>query len=111
MAEEHRDAQVVFSDDFVARVMETYFREQMFKCPVSILDVTPTESGYMFGLSFTEGVTPQTEELSVENVEAVVNPKDWNTVEREELINTIVNESHKGVAENGREKQKPTRKR
>ena len=43
----------IVSSEMIADVMQDYFNRHMYKKKVAIVDLKPTESGYMFSLSFT----------------------------------------------------------
>ena len=42
----------IVSSEMIADVMQDYFNKHMYKKKVAIVDLKPTESGYMFSLSF-----------------------------------------------------------
>lgn len=44
----------IVSSEMIANVMEYYFNDVMYKKKVSIVDLKPTDSGYMFSLAFVQ---------------------------------------------------------
>lgn len=66
MSESEADAVVILSSELIADVMQVYFNKVMFKKPVSIVDLKPTETGYMFSLAFALSV-PDVPVKSVSN--------------------------------------------
>jgi hypothetical protein len=56
MSEEPKaDFFTIISSDMIAEVMERYFNVEMFKKTVKIVDLQATDSGYMFGLTYSRG--------------------------------------------------------
>lgn len=55
------DAVILLSSDLIATVMQRYFREEMFKLPVTVVDLSATEAGYAFNISFGCPTDPITE--------------------------------------------------
>lgn len=70
MAQADADTIIILSSELIASVMQEYFNKSMFKQKVEIVDLKPTETGYMFSIAFTPKVKPLieantiTEELS-----------------------------------------------
>lgn len=52
MADATADTVVILSSELIARITEQYFNKTMFKQPVEIVDLKPTETGYMFSIAF-----------------------------------------------------------
>lgn len=46
------DIVTIVSSDLIATVMEDYFNKKMYKLPVHIVELKPTEAGYSFFLQF-----------------------------------------------------------
>lgn len=51
---EEADIVTIVSSDLIATVMEDYFNKKMYKIPVHIVELKPTEAGYSFFLQFTQ---------------------------------------------------------
>jgi len=43
----------MLSSNVIATVMEAYFNAELFRHPVAIVDLRPTETGYMFSLALS----------------------------------------------------------
>jgi hypothetical protein len=81
MSEEPKaDFFTIISSDMIAEVMERYFNVEMFKKTVKIVDLQATESGYMFGLTYTRGEVTKIQKGEVlepvNNVEMLQKPKN-----------------------------------
>lgn len=48
------DIVTIVSSDLIATVMEDYFNKKMYKLPVHIVELKPTEAGYSFFLQFVQ---------------------------------------------------------
>lgn len=53
MAEREADTVVILSSELISKITEEYFNKTMFKQKVEIVDLKPTETGYMFSVAFT----------------------------------------------------------
>jgi len=49
---EEADIVTIVSSDLIATVMEEFFNRKMYKLPVKIVELKPTEAGYSFFLQF-----------------------------------------------------------
>lgn len=79
MSESEGDFALSISSDMIAEVMEKHFNKEMFKKRVEIVDLKPTQDGYMFVLGYVrmEGVKPKLEEMVTQNI--IVNEvKEWD---------------------------------
>ena len=47
------DTVIILSSNVIATVMEAYFNAELFRHPVAIVDLQPTETGYMFSLALS----------------------------------------------------------
>lgn len=56
VASEEADIVTIVSSDLIATVMEDYFNKKMYKLPVHIVELKPTEAGYSFFLQFVQKV-------------------------------------------------------
>lgn len=54
MAEQEADFVTILSSELIATVMEQYFNKSMYKQRVKVVDLKPTETGYMFSLAFVK---------------------------------------------------------
>ena len=52
MAEREADTVVILSSELISKITEEYFNKTMFKQKVEIVDLKPTENGYMFSVAF-----------------------------------------------------------
>ena len=52
MAELEADTVVILSSDLISKIVGEYFNRKMFKENVEIVDLKPTETGYMFSVAF-----------------------------------------------------------
>jgi hypothetical protein len=60
------DFVTIVSSEMIANVMEEHFNKVMYKKKVTIVDLKPTDSGYMFSLAFVEGKKEVKESKNVE---------------------------------------------
>ena len=56
MAERDADTVVILSSELISKITEEYFNKTMFKQKVEIVDLKPTDSGYMFSVTFVQAV-------------------------------------------------------
>lgn len=56
MAEREADTVVILSSELISKITEEYFNKTMFKQKVEIVDLKPTETGYMFSVAFVQSV-------------------------------------------------------
>jgi len=61
------DIVTIVSSDLIATVMEDYFNKKMYKMPVKIVELKPTEAGYSFFLQFVQK-TQKPEQLTVNGI-------------------------------------------
>lgn len=85
MADAAADTIVILSSELISEITEQYFNKTMFKKQVRIVDLKPTENGYMFSVAFKEKVVgideaPKVTELMYSTAEVVVNPFDKEPV-------------------------------
>ena len=52
MSETNADTVIILSSELIAAITEEYFNKTMFKQEVRIVDLKPTENGYLFSISF-----------------------------------------------------------
>jgi len=52
MAELEADTVVILSSELISKIVGEYFNRKMFKESVEIVDLKPTETGYMFSVAF-----------------------------------------------------------
>ena len=83
MAELTADTVVILSSELIARITEQYFNKTMFKQPVEIVDLKPTETGYMFSIAFVQ--QPQRGKKAVTSVDTA---KWLDTIPTEPAIPT-----------------------
>jgi fibronectin type 3 domain-containing protein len=48
------DTVVILSSELISKITEEYFNKTMFKQKVEIVDLKPTETGYMFSVAFVQ---------------------------------------------------------
>lgn len=66
MTEQGADTVVILSSELIAKITEEYFNKTMFKQKVEIVDLKPTETGYMFSVAFVvRGKTIKGEVVSI----------------------------------------------
>ena len=53
MERQAADTVIILSSNVIATVMEAYFNAELFRHPVAIVDLQPTETGYMFSLALS----------------------------------------------------------
>jgi len=53
-SKQEADTVIILSSELIAEVMEVHFNKVMFKKKVKIVDLQPTETGYMFSVAFVE---------------------------------------------------------
>ena len=70
--QEEADFITIVSSEMIADVMQDYFNKHMYKKKVVIVDLKPTETGYMFSLSFAVDKPPITT-VQVEESRGFVN--------------------------------------
>jgi hypothetical protein len=59
MSETNADTVIILSSELIAAITEEYFNKTMFKQEVRIVDLKPTETGYLFSIIFvTEKDSP-----------------------------------------------------
>jgi hypothetical protein len=56
MADREGDTVVILSSELISKITEEYFNKTMFKQKVEIVDLKPTETGYMFSVAFVQSV-------------------------------------------------------
>lgn len=56
MADREADTVVILSSELISKITEEYFNKTMFKQKVEIVDLKPTETGYMFSVAFVPSV-------------------------------------------------------
>jgi hypothetical protein len=56
MSEREGDTVVILSSELISKITEEYFNKTMFKQKVEIVDLKPTDSGYMFSVAFVQAV-------------------------------------------------------
>jgi hypothetical protein len=54
--EREADTVVILSSELISKITEEYFNKTMFKQKVEIVDLKPTETGYMFSVAFVQSV-------------------------------------------------------
>jgi mannitol-1-phosphate/altronate dehydrogenase len=52
MSETNADTVIILSSELIAAITEEYFNKTMFKQEVRIVDLKPTENGYLFSIAF-----------------------------------------------------------
>jgi hypothetical protein len=52
MVDREADTVVILSSELISKITEEYFNKTMFKQKVEIVDLKPTDSGYMFSVVF-----------------------------------------------------------
>jgi len=57
---EAADTVVILSSELIAKIAEQYFNKYMFKQQVAIVDLKPTETGYMFSIAFVDSKKKET---------------------------------------------------
>ena len=67
MSEQDADTVIILSSELIAEVMEVHFNKVMFKKKVKIVDLKPTETGYMFSLAFVTDTLQSTVYTSTGN--------------------------------------------
>jgi mannitol-1-phosphate/altronate dehydrogenase len=52
MSDTNADTVIILSSELIAAITEEYFNKTMFKQEVRIVDLKPTETGYLFSIAF-----------------------------------------------------------
>jgi hypothetical protein len=52
MSDTNADTVIILSSELIAAITEEYFNKTMFKQEVRIVDLKPTENGYLFSIAF-----------------------------------------------------------
>ncbi len=104
MAERDADTVVILSSELIAKITEEYFNKTMFKQKVEIVDLKPTDTGYMFSVAFVKKAEPVTlimglkdtyDELDKEVV-AGVKPVEMSTQPVKGMLNGMSKRDSKG---------------
>lgn len=111
MSEIAADTVVILSSELIAKITQEYFNKTMFKQRVEIVDLKPTEDGYMFSVAFVEKVEPQ-KGKEVVGIDRIPTQEEYNTALKalagngsNELLNEIADREFNKIVDKAVKKQ------